>query len=409
MKIETVYPMQQTQQKYEDLLTQNEDLQLRLDEAESIIEAIRNGEVDALIVKKDNEPQLYTLRSADHTYRVFIEKMHDGAITLNRQGIIVYCNSSFSDMLHIPISGLLGKQFLDIIPRAYRIAVRSLLEKAWHSDSKAEISFPGENRLLPVLLSLSRLEVDGGQSLSVIITDLSFQKEAQEQKKTLEQKDEFISIASHELKTPVTSIKGYIQLLRHSFKEEGNTRAEEMLGRADVQVNKLSKLISELLDVRKIENGQLQYNEESFDLAALVKEMVQELLSFSNTHDLCYTVEDNCMVYGDRHKISQVVSNLIENAIKYSPAKSQVIIDVSQADGKACCSVQDFGRGIRPEEQLKIFGRFYRVGGSLESTYSGMGLGLYISAAIIKKHHGKLTVESEYGKGSTFRFELPLM
>jgi len=409
MKIETVYPMHQARQTHKDLFIQNELLRSRLEEAESIIEAIRNGEVDALIVKKDNEPQLYTLRSADHTYRVFIEKMHDGAVTLNRQGVIVYCNSSFSGMLHIPISDLLGKQFLDIIPPAYKPAVSNLLERAWHSDSKAEISIPGENRSLPVLLSLSRLEIDGGQSLSIIITDLSFQKEAQQQKKNLEQKDEFISIASHELKTPVTSIKGYIQLLRHSFKQEGNTRAEEMLGRADVQVNKLSKLISELLDVRKIEHGQLQYNEESFDLSALVNEMVQELLSFSNTHELRCTAADTCMVYGDRNKISQVISNLIENAIKYSPAGTNVLIDVKRAGDKACCSVQDFGMGIPHGEQDKIFGRFYRVGGSLENTYAGLGLGLYISAEILKRHNGKLTVESEYGKGSTFCFELPLI
>jgi two-component system CheB/CheR fusion protein len=401
--------MQPTEEKYKTLVRQNADLRSRLEEAESVIDAIRNGEVDALIVKKDNEPQLYTLKSADHTYRIFIEKMNDGALTLNRQGIIVYCNSSFGDMLHVPISGLLGERFINIIPAIHKEEVSRLLQKAWHNDSKAEITFPGNGKPLPVLLSLSRLEIDGGESLSIIITDLSFQKEAQQQKKTLEQKDEFISIASHELKTPVTSIKGYIQLLRFSFKEEGNTRAEEMLGRADAQVNKLSKLIAELLDVRKIENGQLLYTEESFDLAELVKEMVQELLSFSNTHELHFTAGEDCMVYADRHKISQVVSNLIENAIKYSPAKSKVIIHVKRHDDKACCSVQDVGMGIPKDEQPKIFGRFYRVGSSVENTYSGLGLGLYISAEIIKKHNGKLVVESEYGKGSTFSFELPLI
>lgn len=400
--------MQPRQEKYETQVAQIEELRLRLEEAESIIEAIRNGEVDALIVKQDNEPQLYTLRSADHTYRIFIEKMNDGAITLNRQGIIIYCNSSFSDMLHIPISGLLGEHFVNVIPALHKEEVSSLLEKAWLKDSKAEIIFSGNGKPLPVLLSLSRLDIDGGESLSIIITDLSFQKKAQEQKKSLEQKDEFISIASHELKTPVTSIKGYIQLLRYNFKEEGNTKAEEMLGRADAQVNKLSKLISELLDVSKIENGQLQYTQERFSLGELVKEMVQELLNFSNTHELSYTIEDDCMVYGDRHKIGQVISNLIENAIKYSPFKSAIMIDVKAANGNACCSVQDYGMGIPHEECSKIFERFYRVGGSLESTYSGLGLGLYISAEIIKKHNGKLTVQSEYGKGSTFSFELPL-
>lgn len=401
--------MNTTSDKYDELVAQYDKLQARLEESESIIEAIRNGEVDAIIVKKDDEPQLYTLKTADHTYRIFIEKMHDGAVTLNREGVIVYCNSSFSHMLQIPISELFGVHFLDVIPAAHVQEVSGLLEKAWHSDSKAEINFPGTNKLLPVLLSFSSLEIDGGQSLSVIITDLSFQKEAQQQKKTLEQKDEFISIASHELKTPVTSIKGYIQLLRFAFKEQGNTKAEEMLSKADAQVNKLSALISELLDVKKIETGQLQYNEERFDLCELVKEMVQELLSFSNAHALHYKTEGDCMVYGDRNKISQVLSNLIENAIKYSSDKSAITINVKAVNGKACCSVQDFGMGIPKDQQSRIFERFYRVGGRLENTYAGLGLGLYISAEIIKKHHGKLAVESEYGQGSTFTFELPLI
>jgi two-component system CheB/CheR fusion protein len=334
--------------------------------------------------------------------------MNDGAVTLNRDGIIVYCNSSFSDMLHLPVSGLLGTPFLAVIPLQHAENVSKLLEKAWIRDSKAEITLPNGLGPLPVMLSLSRLEIDGGLSLSIIITDLSFQKEAQQQKKTLEQKDEFISIASHELKTPVTSIKGYLQLLRYHFKEEGNEKAAEMLNKADAQVNKLSALISELLDVKKIETGQLRYNEEAFDLCALVKEMMQELLSFSSSHVLRYKVVGNCMVHGDRNKISQVISNLIENAIKYSPAKSEVIIEVSATNGKAFCSVKDFGMGIPKDQQQRIFERFYRVGGNTENTYSGMGLGLYISAEIVRRHQGKLTVQSEYGKGSTFQFELPL-
>src|ERR1700712_958636 len=143
--------MQLTTEKYEDLITRNEELQSRLEEAESIIEAIRNGEVDALIVKKDNEPQLYSLKSADHTYRVFIEKMNDGAVTLNREGIIVYCNSSFSNLLRIPLSDLLGVFFIDLVPSSYKEEVSSLMDNAWNCDSKAEISFPGNNRPLPVL------------------------------------------------------------------------------------------------------------------------------------------------------------------------------------------------------------------------------------------------------------------
>jgi len=398
------------EETYEALLARNEVLQLQLDEAESIIEAIRNGEVDALIVKKDNEPQIYSLKSADHTYRVFIEKMNDGAITLDRDGIIIYCNSSFSNMVNIPSEEMLGTSFLDIIPSAYAEEVNGLLQKGWNGDSKTEMIFPGKNnRNMPVMLSLSPLEIDGGQSLSIIITDLSFQKETQQQKKSLEQKDEFISIASHELKTPVTSIKGYIQLLRYTFKDIDDAKIEEMLVKADAQITKLMSLISELLDVKKIETGQLKYHEEDFDLCKLVKDMVAELENFTDSHTLSFKNDCPCMVHGDPNKIGQVISNLLENAIKYSPAHTPISVEVTAVNGEACCSVQDFGMGIPADQLSKIFERFYRVDGKVENTFSGLGLGLYISAEIIKKHRGKLSVDSEYGKGSVFQFRLPLI
>lgn len=403
--------MQVTREEtYQALAAKNEALRLQLEEAESIIEAIRNGEVDALIVKKDNEPQIYSLKSADHTYRIFIEKMNDGAITLDRDGIIIYCNSSFSNMVNIPAEEMLGTSFLDVVPPVYTEEVKALLQKGWNGDSKTEIIFSGKNnRHIPVMLSLSPLEIDGGQSLSIIVTDLSFQKETQQQKKTLEQKDEFISIASHELKTPVTSIKGYIQLLRYTFKEIDDSKIEEMLVKADSQITKLMSLISELLDVKKIETGQLKYHKEDFDLCQLVNGMVTELENFTDSHTLSFKTGSPCMVHADPNKIGQVVSNLLENAIKYSPANTPILVEVTAANGEACCTVQDFGMGIPADQLTKIFERFYRVDGKVENTFSGLGLGLYISAEIIKKHRGKLSVDSEYGKGSVFQFRLPLI
>lgn len=400
--------MQQTQIKYDDLIAQNEELKSRLDEAQDIIYAIRNGEVDAVIVKKGSESELYTLKSADHTYRVFIEKMNDGAVTLNSRGIVVYCNSSFANMLQRPLNEVLGATFQELVPPQYKQLVSDLIKKAWTRDCKAEISFLGKDKPLPVMLSLNVLEIDGGESVSIVITDLSFQKESQEQKKTIEQKDEFISIASHELKTPVTSIKGYIQLLRHSFKLDGNSTAEDMLARADAQVNKLSALINELLDVKKIETGQLQFTEDVFDFSELVQEIHEEAGRIWNAHNMIIKCQGNASVYGDRNKIGQVITNLVDNASKYAPAKTDIIIRVETDPEKVTCSVQDFGMGI-PQDQLgRIFERFYRVGGETENTYSGLGLGLYISAEIIKRHNGRLWVESELEKGSIFHFEIPV-
>jgi signal transduction histidine kinase len=277
-------------------------------------------------------------------------------------------------------------------------------------ESKAEIYLCSKkNKKLPVLLSMNTLEIDGGQALSILITDLSFQKQTQEQKKVMDKKDEFISIASHELKTPVTSIKGYVQLLRSTFQSEGNNYAVELLTKADTQINKLATLISDLLDVKKMENGQLQYREEHFDFSELVKEIVEETGRVMSRHSIRCELDTTCKIYGDRNKIGQVIINFIDNAGKYSPPQTVICVKATDKNNKVRLSVQDFGMGIPKDQQSKIFERFFRVYTEKVNTYSGLGLGLYISAEIIKRHKGNIGVESEEGNGSTFYFEIPCL
>jgi len=547
--------------KYVELFTEIEELKTQLAEAHDTLHAIHTGEVDALIVKNGNGHELYTLKSADQTYRIFIEKMAEGAVTLNKDGVVLYCNSSFANMLGLPLANVLGEPFESFIPAKFNALVSHAIKKAWREESKAELILPGSNnKSIPVLLSLNKMEIDGGTALSIIITDLSFQKETQEQlreknqqleeaqlvtnnlndqlertvrertnelyksrenfkfladnipaivwtadangridyfnkrwfeytsgntgmlnnelhsfihpdelesyrtdwkncveagiafekvhrfkhsadglykwhhsralplknekdevlawfgistdideqKRALEKKDEFISIASHELKTPVTSIKGYVQLLRFSFQKEGNREAVDLLTKADIQINKLTNLIGDLLDVKKIENGQLQYHPKPFDFNELVREIAEETGRVLKSHIVKCELGETFQIYGDRNKIGQVITNFIDNAGKYSPADTMILVRSSVNNNKVNLSVQDFGIGIPKEQLSRIFERFFRVGGEVENTYSGLGLGLYISAEIIKRHHGTIGVESEHGIGSTFYFELPI-
>jgi signal transduction histidine kinase len=433
--------------KYNELLTEVEELKSQLSEANEIINAIRRGEVDAFIIKNEDENEIYTLKSADKTFRIFIEKMSEGAITINKDGIILYCNSSFADLINSPLSKVIGCELERFIPVVYKNLVAKLLEKAWDKEEcKAEIVLQGENNIsIPVLLSISTLEIDEGLVLSILITDLSFQKESEEQllrknkeledaqiitkslndglertikerteelikeqKRAMEKKDEFITIASHELKTPVTSIKGYIQVLRFNFEKEGNAAAAQLLGKVDIQINKLTTLISDLLDVKKIETGKLHYREELFDYNELVKEIIEETGRVLTKHTVKYQLDETALVYGDRNKIGQVITNFIDNAGKYSPSNTDIIIETFKEGSKVKLAVSDSGIGIPKSQQPMIFDRFYRVSGTKENTYSGLGLGLYISFEIIKRHQGNIGVESEEGKGSTFYFELPI-
>jgi PAS domain S-box-containing protein len=392
----------------EQLKEQVSELNIQIQEAHEIINAIHKGEVDAFVVNNDGKHELYTLKSADKTYRLFIEKMNEGAITLNRAGIILYSNTAFASLLSTPLEEVIGSPFINIIPEGYKTTINKLIEYAWElQESKAEIVLPGKDKPVPVLLSMNVLETDGGMALSIIAADLSLQKETQEQKKVMEKKDEFISIVSHELKTPVTSIKGYVQILKYNFHKDGNETAANVLSKVDAQINKLTTLISDLLDVKKIENGQLQYSEEKFDFNELVKEIVEETSRVITKHRIKQNLGKSQMVKGDRNKLGQVIINFMDNAAKYSSEHSEILVTTDTDSSFVVLSVQDHGIGIPVDQQQKVFDRFFRVSGERENTYAGLGLGLYISSELIKRHNGTIGVKSEAGKGSTFYFKIP--
>ncbi len=249
-------------------------------------------------------------------------------------------------------------------------------------------------------------EVDG---ILVHAVDVTESVRARERIEALSrQKDEFIGIASHELKTPVTSIKAYTQLLERRFKQSGDARSAELLHKMDVQLNKLTDLIGDLLDITRIESGKLQLHKTSFDFNELVAEIVEETQRTTPTHHILLECSSPVTLFADRDRIGQVLINLLTNAIKYSPHAETVIVRTSCDGQEVVTSVQDFGIGIAREKQDHIFERFFRVGGENQATYPGLGLGLYISSEFVKRHQGSMHVESEEGKGTTISFSLPM-
>jgi PAS domain S-box-containing protein len=225
-----------------------------------------------------------------------------------------------------------------------------------------------------------------------------------EQKKGQELRDEFISIASHELKTPLTSIKAFNQLLLRSSDLD---KMQSYLQKVDASTTKLERLINDMLDVSRINAGKLQLNTGSFDLAELLSECIASLQLSTPTHQLEITESTQAVVLADRFRIEQVINNLLSNAIKYSPHANQVIITCKTAQNSAIVSVKDFGIGINSEALEKLFDRYYRADNTAER-FGGLGLGLFISSEIIKNHQGTFWIESEQGEGSTVSFRLPL-
>ena len=219
-------------------------------------------------------------------------------------------------------------------------------------------------------------------------------------------KDEFIGLASHELKTPVTSINGYLQIIEKEMNPED--RVFSFINKARAQVGKLSGLISDLLDVSKIQTGQLPLTLAKFDLVPVLKEVCEVMQQTNRTHELKLVYpEKPLLVYADQQRIEQVIINLISNSVKYSPGKDSIVIRAGISGSDIQVSVMDFGIGIPADQHDQIFSRFYRVANSAQHI-SGLGIGLYISYEIVYRHNGKMWLESEPGKGSTFFFSLPL-
>jgi PAS domain S-box-containing protein len=228
-------------------------------------------------------------------------------------------------------------------------------------------------------------------------------------KKHEQQKNDFIKMANHELKTPVTTIKGYVQLLMKTHANSEDTLLTNSLATVDKQVTKLTNLVSDLLDVTKIERGSLPLNKESFVLNDLIHDTIMDMGAASKSHRIIFETAFEAPVNADRERISQVLLNLFTNAFKYSPKADEVLVKLEKGDNnRVIVSVSDYGIGIAEEDQGKIFERFYRVSGKDEKTFPGFGIGLFIVNEIISLHEGKLWVKSEKDKGSTFYFSLPI-
>jgi two-component system, chemotaxis family, CheB/CheR fusion protein len=239
-------------------------------------------------------------------------------------------------------------------------------------------------------------------------TDIQNLKE-EEQRKT-----DFIKMVSHELKTPVTSIKGYVQMLLSMLDDTGEKDMNAIpikssLTRVDEQIKRLTRLITEMLDLSKLEESKLHLKKETLVLNDLVKETVQDIGFTNKTHNISIKHLFTGSVYVDKDRIQQVIINLVNNGIKYSPQKQHIEVSIEQKiPGTIDVSIKDFGIGINEQEQEKIFNRFYRAEGKVEYTFGGFGIGLYITKEILAKHNGTIKVESMVDIGSVFTFTLPL-
>jgi signal transduction histidine kinase len=261
-----------------------------------------------------------------------------------------------------------------------------------------------DGRVLDVSLTISPIRDKQGTitGVSKIARDIS------EQKQDEMRKNDFIGMVSHELKTPLTSLMALIQVANLKLKDNTDSFLAGAMEKASIQARRMSSMINGFLNISRLESGKIAIDKELFDLDLLISEVVEEYELTVSSHIIQINICDHVQVNADREKIGSVISNLLSNAVKYSPKRRDIEVKCALVNGFAQISVKDEGMGVKAQDLPRIFDRYYRVESNHTRHISGFGIGLYLSAEIIRRHEGQIWAESESGTGSVFHFSLPL-
>jgi PAS domain S-box-containing protein len=385
------------------ILTDMEENEKLKSDIKALEKEITELKAAATLAKKEAKELAY--QESRTIFKTIFDSSRLGNKIINRDLVITEVNDALVKLLGFSSKdSIIGTRILEYSPEDMRQDWMDLQEKLW---DKAMPSFSLETCLIRKDGAViwcqvtSILFVDKGETLGyTIIEDIT------EQHHLRLQKEQFISIASHELKTPITSLKGLNQLMNKLLKVDGKvTERLVKLGRdSERQITKLIHLVDDLLSSTRLEQGQLSLNRSFFVMSDIIDNCCNNI-QLNDRYKLIYHQDTKQEVFADEHKIEQVLVNLINNAVKYAPQSTDIKISVDKIDGFSKVSVTDYGAGISQESLPKLFERYYRVDGNRST--SGLGLGLYISSEIIKRHGGEMGVESTIGAGSTFWFTLP--
>lgn len=344
---------------------------------------------------------------------LFKSRVEFEAISKNSPDIILrfdkkfsclYANPAFKKTTGLSPKKVVGKNIFEIgFPQTVSLYWEEKLKSIFTDGKLDTVEFCLNSRDYQAWLVPEFNRVNQVQSVLSVSRDITGIKEAERKK------DEFISMASHELKTPVTTIKVFSHILRKSAAESNYEKFPIYLRKMEDQVNKLNKLVDQLLDVSRIQIGTLELNKRRFSLPKLIKEIKETIQTNNPNHQILTKNIENIILYGDKDRIGEVLINLLSNAIKYSPFSDNVLITTFKTKTHIIVKVIDYGIGIEKQYQDKIFQKLYRIYDSNDKTFPGFGMGLYISSEIIKLHSGQMAVKSKKGRGSTFSFTLPLI
>ncbi|MBD1386720.1 PAS domain-containing protein [Mucilaginibacter rigui] len=360
------------------------------------------------LMEKRVAERTQSLKENEDYLASIVQTVRESLIVLNPEFKVLSVNDHFLKTFKVTTEDTEGRLLYELGNGQWNIpALKELLESILPTNNpveefEVEHDFPYIGKKL-MILNAHRIELEGQYKdrILIAIEDITDRREIERRK------DDFLSIASHELKTPLTTIKGLVQIMQRMVPPGLDEKFSSVLDKTGVYVDRLNNLIAELLDVSRIQTGNIELHKDLFDFDKAVHEAVETIQVATKSHQIKISGSTNENVSADESHIVQVINNLLSNAIKYAPDHKEIDVYLSRVSNFVKLSVKDRGMGIRVEDHKKIFDRFYRVG-DIQQRFPGMGIGLYICDQIIKNHGGTLWVESELGQGSVFSFTLPL-
>jgi PAS domain S-box-containing protein len=379
-----------------------EELRRRLQEAEDTINAIRDGHVEALVVSAPDGEQIYTLRSADQPYRLMVEQMREGALTLSADGTILYCNQRFAELIAQPAERIAGQvlgEFLhaDDLPT---------LQRVLNSDScRVEVQLrTAAGAVNPAQLSSITLAIDGAQTVAVVVTDLTHERTERGLREANRLKDEFLATLSHELRTPLNVILGWTRmLLTDQLSDEARKHALQLIDRNALAQ---AQLVNDLVDMSRMTTGKLRVDLESLPVIPVLEAALESVRPAAEAKNLSihksWRVHE-ANVLADATRLQQVLWNLLSNAVKFTPTGGRISVSAEQVDRLIRIEIADTGIGIDPAFLPHVFDRFRQADSATTRRHGGLGLGLAIVHELVRLHGGNVEVHSRgVDQGATF-------
>lgn len=336
-----------------------------------------------------------------------VESSDDAIVSKSLDGVIMSWNASAERLFGYAAAEAVGRPITMIIPPDRIDEEPDILDRIRRGeriDHFETIRQHKDGTPLDISLTVSPIVDDRGR----IVGASKIARDITERRMLERQRAAFIGIAAHELRTPITGIKAYTQLLSRRLRSSGDASVASILDKLDAQTDRLAALISDVLDATRLQSGALPFRPAPFNLPDLLAETIADAQQMTTQHQIIAESLAPVTVVGDRDRIGQVVMNLLTNAITYSPEADRIIVRAALADDAAVVSVRDFGIGIPVEDRHRVFERFYRVSSDDRVGYPGLGLGLYITQEFVRRHGGRIWIDDEAGHGTTVSFSLPL-